>query len=26
MSEYWNDIFGGTKSLLVGLGITAREF
>lgn len=26
MSEYWNDIFGGTKSLLVGLSITAREF
>ena len=26
MSEYWNDIFGGTKSLVVGLGITACEF
>jgi len=26
MSEYWNDVFGGTKSLLVGLGITGRQF
>lgn len=26
MSEYWNDVFGGTKSLVVGLSITAREF
>jgi NADH-quinone oxidoreductase subunit I len=26
MSEYWNDIFGGSKSLLIGLSITAREF
>jgi len=26
MSEYWNDIFGGAKSLVIGLSITAREF
>ncbi len=26
MNEYWNDIFGGAKSLAVGLNITAREF
>jgi NADH-quinone oxidoreductase subunit I len=26
MSEYWNDVFGGTKSLVIGLSITAREF
>lgn len=26
MSEYWNDIFGGSKSLITGLSITAREF
>lgn len=26
MSEYWNDVIGGGKSLLVGLSITAREF
>jgi NADH-quinone oxidoreductase subunit I len=26
MSEYWNDIIGGSKSLLTGLSITAREF
>jgi len=26
MSEYWNDVFGGAKSLVVGLSITAREF
>jgi len=25
MSEYWNDIFGGAKSLVVGLNITVRE-
>ncbi|BCO08053.1 NADH-quinone oxidoreductase subunit I [Desulfolithobacter dissulfuricans] len=26
MSAYWNDVFGGAKSLVVGLSITAREF
>ena len=26
MNEYWNDIFGGTKSLVKGLSITASEF
>ncbi|WP_456386223.1 4Fe-4S dicluster domain-containing protein [Desulfolithobacter sp.] len=26
MSAYWNDIFGGARSLVVGLSITAREF
>ncbi len=26
MNEYWTDILGGGKSLLVGLSITAREF
>jgi len=26
MNEYWRDIFGGGKSLVVGLNITAREF
>jgi NADH-quinone oxidoreductase subunit I len=26
MSEYWNDVFGGAKSLVIGLSITAREF
>ncbi len=26
MSAYWNDIFGGSKSLITGLAITAREF
>ena len=26
MSEYWSDVFGGAKSLAVGLSITAREF
>jgi len=26
MSEYWNDVIGGSKSLLIGLSITAREF
>ena len=26
MSEYWNDIISGTKSLAVGMNITVREF
>ncbi len=26
MSEYWKDVIGGSKSLLVGLSITAKEF
>lgn len=26
MNDYWTDILGGGKSLLVGLSITAREF
>ncbi len=26
MNEYWNDIIGGAKSLVVGLSITAKEF
>jgi NADH-quinone oxidoreductase subunit I len=26
MSEYWSDVIGGFKSLLVGTNITAREF
>ena len=26
MNQYWKDIIGGTKSLFVGLNITAREF
>jgi NADH-quinone oxidoreductase subunit I len=26
MNEYWNDVIGGSKSLLVGLSITAKEF
>ncbi len=26
MNEYWNDIFGGAKSLITGLSITASEF
>ncbi len=26
MNEYWNDIFGGAKSLVVGLSITTSEF
>ena len=26
MSEYWNDVIGGSKSLVIGLSITAREF
>lgn len=26
MNEYWNDVIGGFKSLLVGMNITAREF
>ena len=26
MSGYWNDVIGGTKSLFVGLSITAKEF
>ncbi len=26
MSAYWNDVFGGAKSLAIGLSITAREF
>ena len=25
MSEYWNDIFSGTKSLVIGMNITVRE-
>jgi NADH-quinone oxidoreductase subunit I len=25
MSEYWNDIISGTKSLAIGMNITARE-
>jgi len=25
MSEYWNDIFSGTKSLVTGMNITVRE-
>ena len=25
MSEYWNDIISGTKSLVIGMNITARE-
>jgi len=26
MSGYWQDIFGGAKSLVVGMGITIRQF
>ncbi len=26
MAGYWNDVVGGAKSLLVGLGVTGREF
>jgi NADH-quinone oxidoreductase subunit I len=26
MSQYWSDIFGGFKSLLVGLSVTGPEF
>ena len=26
MSGYWSDIFTGSKSLITGLAITAREF
>ena len=26
MSEYWDDVFGGAKSLAVGMNITVREF
>lgn len=26
MSQYWSDVFGGFKSLLVGLSITGQEF
>ncbi len=26
MNEYWNDVIGGAKSLLVGMRITAKEF
>jgi NADH-quinone oxidoreductase subunit I len=26
MNEYWSDIFNGSKSLITGLWITAREF
>ena len=26
MNSYWSDIINGGKSLVVGLGITAREF
>ncbi len=26
MNQYWNDVFGGAKSLVVGLSITAKEF
>jgi len=26
MSQYWKDVIGGTKSLFVGLNITARQF
>ena len=26
MSGYWKDVFGGTKSLAVGLGITIKAF
>jgi NADH-quinone oxidoreductase subunit I len=26
MNEYWNDIIGGARSLVVGLSITAKEF
>ena len=26
MNEYWNDIFSGTKSLVIGMNITVREF
>jgi NADH-quinone oxidoreductase subunit I len=25
MSEYWNDIFSGTKGLVIGMNITVRE-
>jgi NADH-quinone oxidoreductase subunit I len=26
MSNYWNDVIGGAKSLVIGLSITGREF